>query len=288
MAIQEPDSGLWNEVRPRTEWPATDETMMQELARTWARTGATFERVGGEQPDARLVSGWTDGNGGTFRDKVATLRGLVFANGVRMKEISWLTEQYGNDVAHAKTEIRAFIANREPFYQQVNGLFGFFADAQAKETLLREVANTINIFLAEMAGRIGARAQGAADLLLPDLVDSALDPPEGGGVIPPPLNPRGRGRRGDRPKNTAPRPDVPVLDGGSLTGIGRRIWGNGPDVADALLGTRTKDELRALASRSDAAKLRDFYQAAVDTDRGGTTAPTRVRLAQEIIDAWDG
>ncbi|GAA2826987.1 WXG100-like domain-containing protein [Crossiella cryophila] len=286
MAIQEPDSGLWNEVRPRTEWPATDETMMRELSRSWAKTGATFERIGAEQPDARLVSGWTDGNGGTFRGKVEKLRGLVFANGVRMKELSWLTEQYGNDVAHAKTEIRAFIANREPFYAQVNGLFGFFADAQAKETLLREVANTINIFLAEMAGRIGARAQGAADLVLPDLVDSALDPPEGGGAIPPPLNPRGRGRRGDRPKNTAPRPEVPVLDGGSLAGVGRKIWAN--NNPSALIGTRTPEQLRALASRSDAVQLRDFYQAAADTNRGAETAPARVRLAQEIIDAWDG
>lgn len=31
---------------------------------------------------------------------------------------------------------------------------------------------------------------------------------------------------------------------------------------------------------------RDFYQAALDAGRGGATAPARVKLAQEIIDAW--
>ncbi|WP_158851021.1 hypothetical protein [Saccharothrix deserti] len=31
MAIPEPESGLWQDVRPRTEWPATDELIMQDL-----------------------------------------------------------------------------------------------------------------------------------------------------------------------------------------------------------------------------------------------------------------
>lgn len=77
---------------------------------------------------------------------------------------------------------------------------------------------------------------------------------------------------------------LPDLDGGSLQDVGGPIWRHGDP--SALLGTRSPSELRALASQSDAVKLRDFYQAAADAGRGGTTAPIRVQLAQEIIDAW--
>lgn len=77
---------------------------------------------------------------------------------------------------------------------------------------------------------------------------------------------------------------VPDLDGGSLQDVGGPIWRHGDP--SSLLGTRSAAELRALASQSDAVKLRDFYQAAADAGRGGSTAPIRVRLAQEIIDAW--
>jgi len=53
-----------------------------------------------------------------------------------------------------------------------------------------------------------------------------------------------------------------------------------------LLGTRTREELRGLASLSDAEKLLNFYQTADDTGYGGRTAPARVALLREIIEAW--
>lgn len=77
---------------------------------------------------------------------------------------------------------------------------------------------------------------------------------------------------------------VPELEGGSLQEVGGPIWGHGKPAA--LIGTRSPDVLRGLASRADAVKLRDFYQAAAEAGRGGETAGLRVRLAQEIIDAW--
>ncbi|WP_344111576.1 hypothetical protein, partial [Nocardioides humi] len=86
--------------------------------------------------------------------------------------------------------------------------------------------------------------------------------------------------------NTAPKlVEVPKLAGGTLQEVGGPIWAHGNP--ESLLGTRSPEVLRGLASRSDAIKLRDFYQAAADAGRGGSTAPIRVRLAQEIIDAWE-
>ena len=85
---------------------------------------------------------------------------------------------------------------------------------------------------------------------------------------------------------SATRVGVPTLEGGTLQQVGAKIWGNGDPTA--LIGTRTPEELRGIASLSDAEKLQDFYRSAELAGRGGTTAPARVVLTQEIIDAWSG
>lgn len=84
------------------------------------------------------------------------------------------------------------------------------------------------------------------------------------------------------PDNT--RVGVPTLEGGTLQEVGGRIWG----ISDPkhLIGTRSPSELRGLASKGDAEKLQDFYYSAMLAGKGGKTAPARVLLAQEIIDAW--
>ncbi|MGW6744437.1 hypothetical protein ACWGDX_27540 [Streptomyces sp. NPDC055025] len=79
--------------------------------------------------------------------------------------------------------------------------------------------------------------------------------------------------------------------------VGNKIWGNSDP--EELIGTRTPEVLRGLAGRSDAEKLQDFYQGAVNAGKGGAagrgvlnsgspvnTARNRVQLLQEIIDAW--
>jgi hypothetical protein len=55
-----------------------------------------------------------------------------------------------------------------------------------------------------------------------------------------------------------------------------------------LIGTRTPEELRSLSSQGDAEKLQDFYRSAEQAGKGGKTAPARVQLTQEIINAWSG
>jgi hypothetical protein len=64
------------------------------------------------------------------------------------------------------------------------------------------------------------------------------------------------------------------------------FWGNGNPTK--LIGTRGATELRGLSSKADAEKLQDFYRSAEIAGRGGTTAPARVKLTREIIDAWGG
>ena len=86
--------------------------------------------------------------------------------------------------------------------------------------------------------------------------------------------------------NPGGRVGVPKLDGGTLQQVGGKIWGNGDPTG--LIGTRTPAELRDLSSLGDAEKLQDFYRSAELAGRGGTTAPARVTLTQEIIDAWTG
>ncbi|PZT75901.1 MULTISPECIES: polymorphic toxin-type HINT domain-containing protein [unclassified Streptomyces] len=84
--------------------------------------------------------------------------------------------------------------------------------------------------------------------------------------------------------NPGGRVGVPKLEGGTLQEVGGRVWGSGDP--SHLIGTRSPTELRGLASRGDAEKLQDFYQSAALAGKGGKTAPARVTLTQEIIDAW--
>lgn len=84
--------------------------------------------------------------------------------------------------------------------------------------------------------------------------------------------------------NPSGRVGVPKLEGGTLQEVGGRVWGSGDP--SHLIGTRSPAELRGLASRGDAEKLQDFYQSAALAGKGGKTAPARVVLTQEIIDAW--
>ncbi|MEI7032557.1 polymorphic toxin-type HINT domain-containing protein [Streptomyces pratensis] len=84
--------------------------------------------------------------------------------------------------------------------------------------------------------------------------------------------------------NPGGRVGVPKLEGGTLQEVGGRVWGSGDP--SHLVGTRAPADLRGLASRGDAEKLQDFYQSAALAGKGGKTAPARVVLTQEIIDAW--
>ncbi|MER7847770.1 polymorphic toxin-type HINT domain-containing protein [Kitasatospora sp. NPDC096077] len=60
---------------------------------------------------------------------------------------------------------------------------------------------------------------------------------------------------------------VPKLDGGTLPVVGNKIWGNTDP--ERLIGTRSPEDLRALASKRDAEKLQDFYAGAANAGKGG-------------------
>jgi hypothetical protein len=167
MAISEPDAELWVDVKPHTEWPATDEAAMQDLARGWNDAGAAFLAAGTAAPDGRLVDGWNDGNGATFRDRIAQVRDRFRQDGDAMKRLAWLAQEYGYDIGHTKLEIRRLIEGNDAAYANLNGIFGLFGDQTARQQIVTEIANSINTFLGQMAERIAARGNGEPEVPRP-------------------------------------------------------------------------------------------------------------------------
>jgi hypothetical protein len=73
--------------------------------------------------------------------------------------------------------------------------------------------------------------------------------------------------------------------GGTVRDVGSQIWGNGLPSATRLSGM-TDAELRGLASLDDAKMLNAMYRGAQASVPNNATAPIRVQLSQQVIDAW--
>lgn len=73
--------------------------------------------------------------------------------------------------------------------------------------------------------------------------------------------------------------------GGTVRDVGSQIWGNGLPSATRLSGM-TDEELRGLASLDDAKTLNAMYRGAQASVPNNATAPIRVQLSQQVIDAW--
>lgn len=50
----------------------------------------------------------------------------------------------------------------------------------------------------------------------------------------------------------------------------------------------TQEQIRGVASLDDAQALNQMYSEAADAIPSNKTAPIRVQLTQQIIDAWEG
>lgn len=81
-----------------------------------------------------------------------------------------------------------------------------------------------------------------------------------------------------------------VPEGQTLGTWGSQIWGHGAEGAKSLIGTRSADELAQIPGLNvqSATVLRNFYQGAIDAGKGGTTAPIRVQLLDDIIKRMGG
>jgi hypothetical protein len=192
MTIKEPTANLWVDVKPHTEWPATDEAAVLDLAKVWGDAANGFERQGAQPTNPGLVDGWKDGNGQTYRDRVAKLHSVTFTTGAQMKRLSWLTQQYSYDVAHTKLEIRKLIEANDDAYDNMNGIFGLFADTEGRKSMVTEIANAINKFLDLMAERIAARGKGEPEKPRPVFTPKDLTSPGGADKaedVPPPPDP---------------------------------------------------------------------------------------------------
>lgn len=186
MAIPPPVSLLWTDVEPLTEWPTTDEDLMREVARGWTDAGAAF--LGASTGQDNLADGWNDPCGAMFREKLAKLRSFFLYDGEAMKHLAFLAAEYGNDVALAKTQINGFIDANEILYVYLKSFYGLIGDTGAVQDFINQVANSINVYLGEMAERIATRGRGAPDLAVPLLWTNGelLYPGEDGEVVPTP------------------------------------------------------------------------------------------------------
>jgi RHS repeat-associated protein len=81
-----------------------------------------------------------------------------------------------------------------------------------------------------------------------------------------------------------------VPKGQHLNSWGEQIWGKGTQGAQDLIGARSAAELQRIPNLKiqSATILRNFYQGAVAAGKGGTTAPVRVQLLNQIIKTLDG
>ncbi|WP_405183650.1 PA14 domain-containing protein [Nocardia sp. NBC_01377] len=88
-------------------------------------------------------------------------------------------------------------------------------------------------------------------------------------------------------------------NGRTLQQISGDLFGRGKAVnPSSLIGQRSAEELRRIATREDAVRIRDIYANAAANNKGGrdasrdenglTVPESRAILAQEVIDAWDG
>lgn len=80
-----------------------------------------------------------------------------------------------------------------------------------------------------------------------------------------------------------------VPKGETLATWGKQVWGTKAEGAEALIGARSADELRALGlTRENATMFRDYYQWATYVGRGADAAPARVRLMNDILKTLGG
>lgn len=77
-----------------------------------------------------------------------------------------------------------------------------------------------------------------------------------------------------------------LSSGETVVTVGRRIWGAGTPSVTRNAG-KSDAELRAMASRQDAADLLEMYKEAARGIPSNPTAKPRVELVQQVLEAWD-
>jgi hypothetical protein len=272
MATPEPvDSSLWLALTAYVDWPAGDEDRLPGLGTGWTDAGTSF-LYAGSSTNVPGGEAWTDEAGEAYRAKVLEIQDKVITNGQALERLGRLATAYGEDVAYAKAAIAEFVRAWEPY---------FVAEPATVEPA---AAADVTTFLNGMAERIAARgAGGPAD---PELPRPELVTPAEVAQLPPqpPQRPGEPGRQ--PPPEKVPFPKDLIPPGGKARDVGEELWGHGPDIPKALLGTRTPEQLRQLMSKEDALRLQEFYADVARRIPSNPTAATRVRLLQEVIDAW--
>lgn len=170
MTILEPQDafGLWDRVKPLTEWPDTDETAIDGMADGWAgggkSLGSTIEGMG--NAGTRSLATWQSGSGHDYSAKLNETERLR-AVAAQMGTIAGHARQFGEIVKNSKQAIVDTINVNGPLF----GLMSSFPGA-AKEGLQNwfasQVANDINAMLDRNAAQIAGLPTAASEPL-PDV-----------------------------------------------------------------------------------------------------------------------
>ncbi|XVV01242.1 hypothetical protein ACQPW3_28010 [Actinosynnema sp. CA-248983] len=177
MTITEPSGELWSKVKPRTEWPDTDEDMMGRLFFALIDSATAFRGLK-DQADVNAVAvAWWDEAGA---DLTRTLRWEVAAVGDvadRLDKIGGLAGAFAVDVKGAKSYIRTIVAINQVAYEAA-GLVPLVG-GRAQRAIVDQVARWINDKLTSLASAIATRTTVDRAKVLAALGD-ARDPLEWG------------------------------------------------------------------------------------------------------------
>ncbi len=154
MALSEPTGELWSEVKPRTEWPDTDEDMMGALYFALVDSAEAFAGLSKAELGV-LRTTWWDQAGVEVADTLKwEIQEAVDIAG-RMLRIGGLAGAFAVDVKNAKSYIRNMIAlNHLPY--EAAGALPFVGDA-AQRRIVDQVVRWVNGKLDELASAIATR-----------------------------------------------------------------------------------------------------------------------------------
>ncbi|MEV6634796.1 hypothetical protein AB0M54_29010 [Actinoplanes sp. NPDC051470] len=171
-------SGLWTDVRPFTEWPVSNENMVEEGANAWKNAAAAFQAAGAPADDG-LTQAWVDEVGRYYKGTIDGVRAAALRSGQDMAFMGEYAAMYAYAVYWAKDQISDSIDVNEFPYAMIK----LFAPASTAQKFVEDMAAIINELLDRVAAQIASRGAGGPPARALPVIDRA---PLGGltGVLP--------------------------------------------------------------------------------------------------------
>lgn len=205
-------SNLWTEVEPYTEWPVSNENMVEEAATAWKNAGAAFLAAGAPADDG-LDEAWTDEVGQHYKRTIDAVRTDSRLAGEAMTFVGEFAAMYAYSVYWAKHQIeRAIDINEWPYF-----VITLTGDSDTARRFVEDMAAIINQMLDRIAAQVAARGAGGTPQPSLPVIDRA---PLGDltGVLPEWTVPEYASRRAE--VGAAREREVAEIVGGTVLGEG--------------------------------------------------------------------